>query len=107
METPPGDCVGGADEVERAAHRADVAAAGHLAVDLPGEVHLDRGVDGDEALDAGEHGGAVRVVGGAQPHARVVARPVEQALRAHQRAAGAADDRASRSTTPSQIAPEW
>ena len=50
--TPPGDCVGRADEVERAADRADVAAAGQLAVDLAGQVDLDRGVDGDEALAA-------------------------------------------------------
>ena len=71
-------CVRGADEIERAADRADVAAVGDLAVDLAGQVDLDRRVDGDEARLLRQHLGAVRVLGAAQPHALVVAREVEQ-----------------------------
>ena len=85
--TPARRLVGGADEVERAADRADVAAARQLAVHLAGEVDLDRRVDGDEALELGQHRGAVGVVGGMQAHLGVLARPIEELLRAHEAAA--------------------
>ena len=70
IETPPGDCVRRAHEIERAADRADVAAAGELAVDLAGQVDLDRRVDRDEARLPREDSGVVRVLGAAQAHAR-------------------------------------
>ena len=52
---PARRCVGGADEVERATHGAEVAAVGELAVDLAGQVDLDRRIDGDEGLLLRQH----------------------------------------------------
>src|SRR5207253_1189049 len=54
---------------------------------LPGKVHLDRRVDRDEALEPGQHRGAVGVVRRVQAHLVVLARPVEERLRAHERTA--------------------
>ncbi len=77
----------GADEIERATDRTQVAAAGDLGIDLSRKVDLDRRIHRDEALDAGEHPHVVRVFRGAQPHQRIFACEVEKLARAHDEAA--------------------
>ncbi|SOY68552.1 hypothetical protein CBM2589_A90106 [Cupriavidus taiwanensis] len=80
---------GAAQEIHRAAHRADIDAGGHFGIDLAGQVDLDGGVDRGQLVDAGEHFGVVGIGGLAQLQLRIAVGPAPQPLAAHQDAADA------------------
>jgi hypothetical protein len=46
---PAGRLIRSPDEIQRAAYGADVAAIGDFAVDLPGQIDFDGGIDRGEA----------------------------------------------------------
>src|SRR3546814_5026935 len=72
-----------AHEVDLPADRSDVAACGHLGIDLPGEVDGDRGVHRVQAPQPGQHRVTVRVAGAAEHDRRVSVGVIEQRSEEH------------------------
>lgn len=55
----------GAQEIDDAADRSDIAAADDLAVDLTAQIDLDRRIQRDEAMEPAQGPGRVRILGAA------------------------------------------
>src|SRR5437763_8555911 len=79
--------VGAAQEIALAADAANLDARGYLGIDLAGQIHFDRRVDGDEIVELAQYFRAMRMHKSEHANGRILVSKLVQPLASTQRAA--------------------